>query len=605
MPENNYLSEFTIKIAGSNVSTDFMKALRLAEVQQSLHLPGMFMFELSDPDFTWVDNQTLLKIGAEVEVSAKAVGANHSSTPPVVLLKGEITALEPVFTESGVNYFVVRGYDKLHRLHRGVKTRTFLQTTDSDIFSTLAGEVGLSADVQSTSVVHPFVLQDNQTNFEFIWDRARRNGYVVYSQDGKLKCRSARTPAPATVALEYGTTLLSFRPRLTWAGQAGTVVVRGWDDKQKTAVSAQAQPTAWPNATGVTGAPDSPFGAAQLVVQATVNTSAEATAVANAVKAEIEEGKLQAEGVAIGLGTIKPGVSVHLTKLGARFSGKYLVTNTRHVLEDSGRFVTEFSITGYSPDTALDLILGGHAGGRGRENVTPRHYGVVIAIVTNVNDPDGLGRVKVKYPWMGDSPAIESDWARLVSPMAGSGRGFQNMPEVNDEVVVAFEEGDIHMPFVIGALWNNSDKPPLTTSNFHNQGKVIQRVWKSRIGHTILLDDSDGSPMIKIIDKTAKNWVIIDSKTNNVEVQAEADVTITAKGNIKATATGNIEAKATGNVKVEATGNLEAKATGTGKVESTGPMTVKSAANLTLEGAMVEIKGSAMVKIQGALVQIN
>src|ERR1700750_2275998 len=84
-----------------------------------------------------------------------------------------------------------------------------------------------------------------------------------------------------------------------------------------------------------------------------------------------------------------------------------------------------------------------------------RIYGVVVAVVTNNQDPDGFGRVKVKFPWLSD--VDESSWARIAAPMAGKARGIYFLPEVDDEVLVIFEHGDVRSPYVLGALWNCQD----------------------------------------------------------------------------------------------------------------------------------------------------
>ena len=125
-------------------------------------------------------------------------------------------------------------------------------------------------------------------------------------------------------------------------------------------------------------------------------------------------------------------------------------------------------------------------------------YGVVVGIVTNNKDPEELGRVKVKLPRI--SGEDESHWARVATFMAGKDRGAFFLPEVNDEVLVAFEHGDINMPYVIGSLWNGVDKPLETNSD----GKNNVRVIKSRSGHIIRLNDKDGEEKIEIIDKSKK-----------------------------------------------------------------------------------------------------
>ncbi|MCW5783301.1 MAG: phage baseplate assembly protein V [Nitrospirales bacterium] len=116
-----------------------------------------------------------------------------------------------------------------------------------------------------------------------------------------------------------------------------------------------------------------------------------------------------------------------------------------------------------------------------------RVYGVASGIVTNNQDPDGYGRVKVKFPWLEEES--ESDWVKVASFMAGKERGGVFLPEVDDEVLVAFEQGDINHPFVIGALWSQEDPPPETNAD----GKNNIRKFTSRSGHEIIFnDDAEG-----------------------------------------------------------------------------------------------------------------
>jgi uncharacterized protein involved in type VI secretion and phage assembly len=167
-----------------------------------------------------------------------------------------------------------------------------------------------------------------------------------------------------------------------------------------------------------------------------------------------------------------------------------------------------------------------------------RIYGVVVGLVTNNQDPDHLGRVKVKFPWLGDDD--ESAWARVAAPMAGKNRGLFMLPEVDDEVLVVFEHGDPRFPYVLGGLWNGADTPPETNSD----GKNAVRLIRSRSGHVIRLVDTDGGEKIEIIDKTGHNSLTLDSESNTVtisapqgtiklsaqEIQIEASNTVTIKG---------------------------------------------------------------------------
>ncbi len=181
---------------------------------------------------------------------------------------------------------------------------------------------------------------------------------------------------------------------------------------------------------------------------------------------------------------------------------------------------------------------------------------MVIGIVSNLDDPEGLERAKVKFPHLGDQ---ESDWARVVSPMAGPERGSFFKPEVDDEVLVCFNHDDIRHPYILGSLWSQTDKPPPF------EGSPTDNNWRfirSRSGHVILLDDTPGKEKIELIDKDEKRRVVIDSANEKIQVLCES---------------GDVEVKAdSGSVKIEAI-TVEVKASGNMNLEAGGSMTIKGA----------------------------
>ncbi len=183
-----------------------------------------------------------------------------------------------------------------------------------------------------------------------------------------------------------------------------------------------------------------------------------------------------------------------------------------------------------------------------------RFYGVTIAEVTNNKDEEGLGRVKVKFPWLSDTD--ESFWARVLTPMAGKAYGMYFLPEVGDEVLVAFEHGMIEFPYILGGLWNGKDKPPDTNSD----GKNNKRVIKSRSGNIIRLDDTEGEEKIEIIDKSTKNSIVISTKDNTITIIADADITIqSSQGKLKLSGKG-IEIDSQAEVKITASQNIDLQA---------------------------------------------
>jgi uncharacterized protein involved in type VI secretion and phage assembly len=275
----------------------------------------------------------------------------------------------------------------------------------------------------------------------------------------------------------------------------------------------------------------------------------------------------QAEGLCAGDPRIKAGWTITIKNVGDRFSGKYFITSATHTYNAEG-YETTFTISGRQPNTLSHLLDTGGGLDTGAGFV----QGVAIAIVTNLNDPDNLGRVKVKYPWLGDD--IESDWLRIASPAAGNDRGLFYLPEVNDEVLVAFEHGDVHRPYMIGVLWNSKDKPPMPNSTAVGGGKVNERIIKSRSGHMITLDDTSGSEKINIEtqgghtitlddasggekvsvkDKTGSNKIEIDSVSNSMTISVGQNLTIEATTKIELKAT---QIAINGSAKVDIKGGM-------------------------------------------------
>lgn len=182
-----------------------------------------------------------------------------------------------------------------------------------------------------------------------------------------------------------------------------------------------------------------------------------------------------------------------------------------------------------------------------------RENGILIGVVTDLEDPDGLGRVRVRFPYLGDQ---QSYWAKVSSPMAGKDRGVFFRPEVDDELLVAFEMGDPRRAYVLGALWSKVDTPPA------DDGKAKENNWrfiKSRSGHILKFDDTRNSERIEIIDKDQKHKIVIDTSGDKIQILCDS---------------GNVEIKAAaGNIQLEGI-DVQVKASGSMKLEAQGEMKI-------------------------------
>jgi phage baseplate assembly protein V len=175
------------------------------------------------------------------------------------------------------------------------------------------------------------------------------------------------------------------------------------------------------------------------------------------------------------------------------------------------------------------------------------NYSVVPATVTR-ND-DTQGRVKVRFPWMDDQD--ESDWIAVAGPGAGADRGLFSMPVADDQVLVAFSFGQVDKAYVIGSLWSTVDKPP-------SGGAPDKRTWRSKSGHTIVLDDTGGSERISIIDRSGASSITIDTANKTITIESEGDLTIKAAGNLALQAGKDVTVNGK-NVTLSASAKLAAK----------------------------------------------
>jgi len=571
---------FFIKVDGSDISTDLMDDLIEVTAETSLHLPDALSICLHDERLKWIDEGPF-QLGKEVEVSAQAEGSATSR----MIFKGEITALEPDFGEGTHATLLVRAYDRSHRLHRGTHSQAYQQVTDSDLAERIAQDAGLRAHVEATSQVHRHVVQRNQTHMEFLAERARRIGYEFYVEDRTLHfCRPAQSAA--ALQLEWGRELRSFRPRLSLVEQVDEVFVKGWDVKARQAITGhasrgQAAPQIGEHQTGQQMASSAFASASRVVVDIGVASQAEADTVAQAILDEITGAFIEAEGECWGQPDLRAGKVVELKALGRRLSGSYFITEATHVFRKDGGYITRFSIHGRRPDTLAALLA---PPGPPASSLA----GPAVGIVTNNKDPEGWGRVKVKFPWLSDH--VESDWARIAAPGAGCERGLYWLPEVNDEVLVAFEQGDINRPYVLGGLWNGQDKPPLQNSESLSGGEVHRRTLKTRAGHTLTF--TDGSDASVIVETAGGHRLTLADQKKQVRLE-------TAGGLLLSMDDGGSE------VRLESRGNLTLKSSANLTVEASGKLELKGM-TFSLKGSgQGQVDGGGMLEVKGGLVKIN
>ena len=514
------------------------------------------------------------------------------------IFDGEITAVEAEI-ERDRTLTIVRGYDSSHRLQRGTTTETHLDVTYGDIVAKVAQRRGLQVgDGGTNTVVHEAVVQWNQTDWEFVSGLAAEIGHEVVVVDGQLHLRepsdSASGPSAGDLQaadarkLVVGGNVLRLRATVSGAEQVEEVHVRGWDYKEKQAVEGTAKATDGSRSAaagaGSAGLAEKLGGGTLVKVDWPVESAEVAQHAADSLVEQLGSAAVELDGVVHGNPDLRAGVTISLTGAGAPFDGQYVLTSCRHTYDPGTGYQTPFRVSGRQTRTMLGLVNGKHGGDRHGVR------GVVPAIVSNIDDPEQLGRMKVTFPWLADNS--ESHWARVAMVGAGNERGVVILPEVGDEVLVAFDHGDPRMPYVIGGLYNGKDKLPVTPVD---GGKVVTRAIVSRNGHRVELHDGDD--VITIASGDGQHTFVLDQKGSKVVLETSGDVEVTAKGKVAITSTGEmklessaaLELKAATGVTIDAGGGAFNAKGVQAKVEGSGGAELSSSGTTTVRGSMVMV----------------
>ncbi len=610
-------------------------------VDDSRTLPDLFVLRFRDPSRTLLEKAGV-KVGTKVRLLARAGG---TSTQP--LLTGSVTALELEIDDTGT-FTVVRGLDESYRLFRGRQVASYQNMTLSDVCARVAQRAGLKpGKVDVAGPVREHVAQPNISDWEFLRSLAEEAGAQLYVADGQVhitkptdaggapgvSARAARDP----LVLEMGDNLLRCRAAVSAAEQVSNVEVRGWNVKAKQTLVGRAP--AGKTGTldlGVTAAEvTEPFGEADFVVSdAAYGTQAEVDQAAKAVAQRIAGSFAELEAVIRGNPQVRAGGAVTLAGVGAPFEGRYTVTSSRHVFDSRRGYETWVTVSGQQERTLFGLTGNDGRGTAGGARCT----GLVNGTVTDTKDPEGLGRVKVRFPWLSDDYA--SDWARTAQA-GGTGGGEAFIPEVGDEVLVGFEQGFLDRPFVLAALYNGQDKPggggggaggpggggagPAGGGKAGGSedgesvdpttGAVNKRAFGSKSGNKLeVLDAANGAQGVRLVTGDGKLKIALDRKGTTIVLHSDGTVQIDAKEKVSIKAGDGVALDAGdgalelsgGSVKLTSRSGVDVDG-GNGRVtlSTGGAMEVKGNQVSVTGDTRTEVKGGQTVSVNAPMVRLN
>jgi uncharacterized protein involved in type VI secretion and phage assembly len=577
----------TVQVAGSPLSAAMLERLVSIRVQRSLRLPGRATLRFADAGYA-VSSGGTFGIGKKVDVGVYQGGS---------LLSGTVTGMSLQQQEGDHPDLVVVVDDAAYKLTRGSKVKTYLNMTFSQIVEKLAGDAGLQASATASQGVHPYLLQAD-TDLGFLDELASRLGYDWWVEGDTLHFCPPSSAGPVAT-LELGKGLQEFSVQASGLLPTEAQVV-GWDAATQASIVGQASSASdavLPSADFV-----QPFlgGSSKLgkapVITGTLTplSQSEAAAAGAAYRTQWAAGSVQARGTAEVSDKLKPGAAVKVSNAGPA-SGTYHLTEVEHRYDRRG-FRTQFAAGDRNRTGLADTL-----------STSPRTSsfnvpGLLVGVVTNVDDPDKAGRVKLKYPAV--SADIEGPWARIVTLGAGNKRGMVFQPEVNDEVLVAFEGGDPRQPVVLGGLFSGKNVLPEWGVK---SGQVQSRRITSRLGHIIeLADGTDPATQHVLLQlSTTSHKIRLGADKLEVEVASGKPVTIkSGSASFEIDASQNVTIKGA-KVTIQADTELDLKANSKVSVASQG--------QLDLQGSMVGLKGQATTQVEasgaltlkGGMVAIN
>ena len=513
-------------------------------VESQLFLPSLCEIELVDSSQGVLVENGLI---AGVLIEVRAVSGEDIIGVPI--FSGQVESIELRFDHTSGVRSVVRAYDLAHRMLHGRKTTGFPLSLYSEVVEGIGIEHGIATTAEPTEVPYTMVVQSNESDWDFIVRLAREVGYVTYiSIDPAaglptlywgLMAPAETAPPPLGVemsprAIVIGDDgLISLRATVSGSGLTASASTRGWD--QSLTIPAIGEGPAISDA------------AANVLLPVELATELGGPTAQMVTLERLAENEAATEAASVGLGFrlagsysnieaivqgnpfIMPNTAISISKAGV-LTGEYTVTAAVHTFEPrSFGYRTSISCAGYEDRTLMGL--------QGAAESSFKLNGVYPAIVTDVEDPEFLGRVLLSFPWL--SETFISNWARVVQAGAGEGLGMQILPEPTDEVLVAFENGQLDSPYVLGGLYS-ADRLGAVPAAELVIGTPMIRAFTSREGHQLLFNDNPetssltlqttfgASCIVRLSPETGISISTIEGQP--ITVNSDAEVTINSEG---------------------------------------------------------------------------
>lgn len=574
-------TQVEIYISGSRVSNPEYHVQSVTVTKEVNRIPSaritLLDGDLSAEKFAVSEGADFIP-GNKIELKAGRDGEKNS------FFKGIIVKHSIRAGENGKSYLMLECKDETVQLTLGRKNRYFKDVKDSDAMQTVLGS--RAGSIESTTVTHKELVQYYCTDWDFVMSRAEMNGRVLVVQDGKVDVKVPKVAGSAALVLSYGSTIEEFEAEMDARTQWQQVSASSWDYAQQQLLKADSSSSPFSEAGNLQGAT-----LAKAVSPADLQlrhsglvSQPELKAWTDAFLLKSRMAKIRGRARITGSPAVKAGDTVELKGLGARFNGLVYVSAVRHeIVSDIWQTYLQFGISPEWFHHNEDVIETPAAG------LLPAVHGLQIGKVVQLeSDPDGEHRILVKLPTL-DNEA-KGTWARMASLDAGDQRGYFFRPEIDDEVIVGFVNGDPRFAVVLGMLHSSAKPAPVEAKDTnHIKGLVTRSQMKT------MFDDEN---KVMKMETPAGNFIELSEKDKAITIQDQ-------HGNMIKMESAGITIKSAKDIMMEAAGSFSLKAGTDVKVEGVN-ITEKASANMELSGgAGAKLTTSAILELKGSLVKIN
>lgn len=565
---------FTLLSEGTTLPTTIsVKSIAVWQEVNRVPRAKLIILDGSASDQTFANSEADYFVpGKEIEIQA----GYHSDEE--CIFKGIVTKHSIKIRSTGKSHLIIDCAHAAVKMTKIRKSRYFYDITDSDAWTEILGEYGISPNIQATDFSHTQLLQFEATDWDYIVSRAETNGLFVIGEKEALSIQPADFDQEATEAVNFGSTLLSLDAEIDAATQISTVKGQTWDFSKTeiTEIEASDQSPVTPGNLDYDTL-SQVYTDTEMVIRNNAKQPDEVLQKwADATLLRHQLSKVRGRAQFQGIPQISAGKIIELQGLGDRFNGKAFVSGVKHEITNGNWLVdVQFGLDPTPFARQFETTTLPAAG------LQPAINGLQIGIVTQIEgDPDSDERILVNIPLMNaDDQGV---WARMATGGAGDGRGIVNRPEIGDEVVLGFVNDDPNNPVILGSF-NSSNLPSAIRASDDNHGKG----WVTRGGIEFIINDDELSVSVKLpsgkellLSDDADEISIRDNHQNSIVMNGDGITLESGMDIILKTSTGDINMEAI---------NLKAAAQGEAKIEASGMAELSSSGSTTVKGGIVQI----------------